>query len=241
MATTTNYGWTTPDDSSLVKDGASAIRTLGSSVDTTVKALSPGTTAGDVDYYTSSTAKARLGIGSTGQVLTVAGGVPSWATPASGSMTLLSTTSLSGSTTTVSSISGSYQNLLIRLIGARTSNVAAGIVMFRANADTGSNYNYNIFNLTGAMSTSTAQTKFNPTSPVPTTANNNMVQITIPNYANASTLKYFDTLSANASDNSVQVAFLKINSLTAAITSVTFFENDGKTFNGGTIQIYGVN
>jgi hypothetical protein len=36
MATTTNYGWTTPDDTSLVKDGASAIRTLGSSVDGTV-------------------------------------------------------------------------------------------------------------------------------------------------------------------------------------------------------------
>jgi hypothetical protein len=33
MASTTNYGWTTPDDTSLVKDGADAIRTLGSSVD----------------------------------------------------------------------------------------------------------------------------------------------------------------------------------------------------------------
>lgn len=84
MATTTNYGWTTPDDTALVKDGASAIRTLGSSVDTSVKALSPGTTAGDIDYYTSSTAKSRLGIGSSGQVLTVAGGVPSWATAAAG-------------------------------------------------------------------------------------------------------------------------------------------------------------
>lgn len=36
MATTTNYGWTTPDDTALVKDGALAIRTLGSSIDTTV-------------------------------------------------------------------------------------------------------------------------------------------------------------------------------------------------------------
>jgi hypothetical protein len=36
MATTTNYSWTTPDDTDLVKDGASAIRTLGSSIDTTV-------------------------------------------------------------------------------------------------------------------------------------------------------------------------------------------------------------
>jgi hypothetical protein len=36
MATTTNYGWTTPDNTAYVKDGASAIRTLGSSIDTTL-------------------------------------------------------------------------------------------------------------------------------------------------------------------------------------------------------------
>jgi hypothetical protein len=36
MATTTNYGWTTPDNTAYVKDGASAIRTLGSSVDTSL-------------------------------------------------------------------------------------------------------------------------------------------------------------------------------------------------------------
>lgn len=40
------------------------------------------TTAGDVIYATGSSAVTRLGIGSTGQVLTVAGGIPSWATPA---------------------------------------------------------------------------------------------------------------------------------------------------------------
>ncbi len=36
MATTTNNGWTTPDDTDLVKDGALAIRTLGSAIDTSV-------------------------------------------------------------------------------------------------------------------------------------------------------------------------------------------------------------
>jgi hypothetical protein len=36
MATTTNYSWSTPDNTAYVKDGASAIRTLGSSVDTTL-------------------------------------------------------------------------------------------------------------------------------------------------------------------------------------------------------------
>ena len=43
------------------------------------------TTAGDVIYATGSSAVTRLGIGSAGQVLTVAAGVPSWATPSSGS------------------------------------------------------------------------------------------------------------------------------------------------------------
>jgi hypothetical protein len=84
MATTTNYSWATPDDTDLVKDGAAAIRTLGSSADTTVKNLNPGTTAGDIDYYTSGTAKARVAIGTAGQVLQVNSGAtaPEWATPA---------------------------------------------------------------------------------------------------------------------------------------------------------------
>jgi hypothetical protein len=83
MATTTNYGWTTPDDTALVKDGASAIRTLGSSVDTTTKALNPSTTLGDIEYRSSTAnTNTRLGIGTTGQVLSVSGGVPAWTTPA---------------------------------------------------------------------------------------------------------------------------------------------------------------
>lgn len=39
MATTSIFGWTTPDDTSLVKDGASAIRSLGSSVDSALGQL----------------------------------------------------------------------------------------------------------------------------------------------------------------------------------------------------------
>ena len=86
MPNTTNYNWATPADTDLVKDGAAAIRTLGSSADTTVKNLNPGTTAGDIDYYTSSTAKARIAIGTAGQVLQVNAGAtaPEWAAPAAG-------------------------------------------------------------------------------------------------------------------------------------------------------------
>jgi hypothetical protein len=90
MPTTTNYGWTTPADTDLVKDGAGAIRTLGTSVDTTVKALNPGTTSGDLDYYTAATTKARIAKGTAGQVFTMNSGAtaPEWATPSTGAASL---------------------------------------------------------------------------------------------------------------------------------------------------------
>jgi hypothetical protein len=44
VATTTNFGWTTPDNTGYVKDGALAIRTLGNSIDTTLVDLKGGTT-----------------------------------------------------------------------------------------------------------------------------------------------------------------------------------------------------
>ena len=85
MATTTNYGWDTPDDTDLVKDGAAAIRTLGSSIDTTTKNLNPETTLGDLAYRSATAnVKTRLALGSAGQVLRVNSGgtAPEWATTA---------------------------------------------------------------------------------------------------------------------------------------------------------------
>ena len=97
MATTTpNYGWSVPTSTDLVKDGAVAIETLGDSADATVKALNPETTLGDIAYRSSTAnTNTRLAVGSTGQVLTVAGGVPSWATPSAGALTLITTTTFS--------------------------------------------------------------------------------------------------------------------------------------------------
>ena len=79
MANTTNYNWETPDDTDLVKDGAAAIRTLGSSIDTTTKNLNPQTTTGALAYR-SATANVNtaLPIGTAGQILAVSGGVPAW-------------------------------------------------------------------------------------------------------------------------------------------------------------------
>jgi hypothetical protein len=44
MATSPLFGWQEPDDTSLVKDGAAAIRTLGNAIDTSMGDLLGGTT-----------------------------------------------------------------------------------------------------------------------------------------------------------------------------------------------------
>lgn len=71
----------------------------------------PMTTTGDTIYSSSGSTPARLGIGSTGQVLTVAGGVPTWAAPASSSfigvrLTKSANQSISNSTATAISFNG---------------------------------------------------------------------------------------------------------------------------------------
>jgi hypothetical protein len=135
MATTTNYGWTTPDDTALVKDGAAAIRTLGSSIDTTTKNLNPSTTLGDIEYRSSTAnTNTRLGIGTTGQVLTVAGGVPSWATAAAPASGLNKITSASFSAQAAVNVddcfTATYNNyvLLLTMFG---DNGALGYLQYR--------------------------------------------------------------------------------------------------------------
>jgi hypothetical protein len=77
MATTTNYSWATPDDTDLVKDGAAAIRTLGSSIDTTVFTNAGAAVAkslvdakGDIIAATADNTVDRLAVGANDTVLT---------------------------------------------------------------------------------------------------------------------------------------------------------------------------
>jgi len=79
-------------------------------------ALNPMTTTGDLIYEASASTAARLPIGTSGQVLTVAGGIPSWQA-AGGSTTLTTTdfTATSGQTTfsvtyTPALLQGVYRN-----------------------------------------------------------------------------------------------------------------------------------
>jgi hypothetical protein len=79
-------------------------------------AISKGqfTAKGTLLSATAASTPGVLGVGANGTVLTAASGQATgleWATPASGGMTLLSTTTLSGASTTISSINQTYVNL----------------------------------------------------------------------------------------------------------------------------------
>jgi len=200
MATTTNYSWTTPDNTDLVKDGAAAIRTLGSSADTTVKNLNPGTTAGDIDYYTSGTAKARIAIGTAGQVLTVNAGAtaPEWGS-VSGGWTLITSGTLSSTTTTVSSISGAYTDLKIIFIGATSSSAGEDLYIFYNNNS--GVYNPGIIFTTGTDifgAVNSAVTDNMIANNVDTTGTNNAVQIVMQDYARGNGWKRAEMTGWNA-------------------------------------------
>lgn len=78
---TTNYGWPMPTATDLVTDLPADFAAFGQPVDTSLKALNPETTLGDLAYRSATAnTNTRLPIGSNGQVLAVSGGVPAWTT-----------------------------------------------------------------------------------------------------------------------------------------------------------------
>jgi hypothetical protein len=101
----------------------------------------PMTTTGDTIYSSSGSTPARLGIGTTGQVLTVAGGVPSWATAASGGgITLISdTVASSNSSLSLGSIPGTYKELYLVWSGVYLSDNATRFDI-RLNNNSGTDY-----------------------------------------------------------------------------------------------------
>jgi len=261
MATTTNYGWATPDNTDLVKDGALAIRTLGSSVDTTTKALNPSTTLGDIEYRSATAnTNTRLGIGSTGNVLTVSGGVPAWAAPAGGGgMTLISEQAASASTgIDFNSISGSYKQLMLVWCGVEHS-VSGSAFPIRFNSNSGSVYcnvslsaNTTTISSTIEVNTSLYSGNNLAWSPFGNNANTSSVQdsvngyLLIDNYSSSTKAKFYHGQWAFYDGAAIRTtpAFHGVFNDTTAITSVNIFRSGGSatlTNRADTsIRLYGI-
>jgi hypothetical protein len=246
MATTTNYGWTTPDDTALVKDGASAIRSLGTSVDTTTKNLNPSTTLGDIEYRSSTAnTNTRLGIGSTGNVLTVSGGVPAWAAPAGGGgMTLLSTTTLSGASTTISSISGDYIDL--QLVISDPTNASANVIRIAPNGDTTlalQVYAENVGNviMPNVLGVDSGRIMMPYSHATTTTSATGAITLKIHNYAKSHFKDFVVSYFTNITQNNTFLAGGSFGAYrsASAITSLVISPSAG-SFTGGTALLYGV-
>jgi hypothetical protein len=276
MATTTpNYGWVVPTSTDLVKDGATAIETLGDSIDASFVGLKGGTTGqvlsktsntdlaftwvaqddsnaiqnaivttkGDLIGATGNATPARLGVGANGTVLTAdstASTGIAWATVAAGGMTLLSTTTLSGTTTTISSIDQTYKDLLIRIY-AVTTNSNTQDIRCGMNATGGANI-LTLGNAAGGTTASYSRESQQITDGskyLTSSATNKAWTITIADYAATVGVKVASVngFYQGTTDIHTVVGSLSNNS-TAAVTSIVL--NCPETFSAGTVKIWGI-
>jgi hypothetical protein len=128
---------------------------------------SPLTTKGDL--YTYSTTDARLGVGTNGQILqadsTAATGLK-WATVGGSALTLISTTTLSGSTTNVDGVfTSTYDNYRIDVSMDSNTGVGAMTMQLRASGvATTTGYYYGLYQIDWGGSPATAANGSNQSS-----------------------------------------------------------------------------
>jgi hypothetical protein len=243
---TTNYGFVLPTSSDLVTDLPADFDVALQGVDTRLKALQPGTTLGDL-AYSSATANTnvRLPIGSNGNLLTISGGVPAWTSAAGGGMTLLSTTTASGSSTSVSITPTGYNEIVI--VTTDLTLTTDGDLFLRINNDTtAANYTQTLIAVqTAGLYTQALNNIAGVNSIIPTVvglppSGTNIAQFNIPQ-PNLTSRKLIRSASSFRGSGSVNVAQMTVcnYTTTAALSSVQVFTSAG-AFNGGSILVYGV-
>jgi hypothetical protein len=212
----------------------------------TVGMTNPMTTTGDTIYSSSGSTPARLGIGTAGQVLAVNSGAtaPEWTTPSSGGLTLIATTSLSGTSVTVSSIPSTYKHLMV-VFQKVFYNSNDYPIQFRFNSDTGSNYNSaGVRAYNGSVADLQAgAVNFEALVKTRNASDNNLNMFATMNIYNytATTGKGFDFSSywADSGGTRGYVAYHGNYYSTSAISSMTVIAA-GQSFSGGTMLTYGV-
>jgi hypothetical protein len=231
MPTTTNFGWTTPADTDLVKDGAAAIRTVAGNIDTSLVDLKGGTTGQylaknsntDLDYV--------------------------WSTlPTAEGMTLIATTTYNDTATTYTYSSlGSYKHLFISAQGLQLGIAGLGSIGIQFNSDTGSNYtwaNYGNNASASEVSSGIADTNilmFRRNIPGDAgSATWGQGTAWIPDYRGSGYKSLTSGANANPSTGIRAFTCQGTWNNTAAITSLTIFTTGANNFKAGVLKLYGV-
>jgi hypothetical protein len=203
------------------------------------------TTAGDLIVADGSASVTRLGIGSNGQVLSSNGTTATWTTPSSGGLTTISTTTLSGTETSLTSIAGTYKALQL-LITNPTHDAAFGAasaISFRFNSDSGNNYYSTAFTATSAQQSSASSITSNALAAFGANGTNGIAFLELWGYATSAKKRFsvWGTLYDSTNNRAENLNAWGLWNSTSAITSIEIRCNLGNAFTGGTATLYGVN
>ena len=218
--------------------GTSGTVTITNSMATAIDAK------GDLIAGTGADAFSRVAVGSNNQVLTAdsstATGIK-WASVSAGGMTLLASGSLSGTTTTISSISASYNNLVLMVDSYwESGSTATPTPGLRFNSDTGTNY-YNFTATVNGANFDRQSSQFLVATNG--SASYGFSQVEIFDYASTAHWKVGRVISASSTH--VGGAAINANLLnlvwnnTSAIDTITFGA-PSSGWSGGNYKLYGV-
>ena len=202
-----------------LKGKADAVYPPIAAVLTSLASLGASLVSGDIIYATAASTLARLAKGADGTVLTLASGLPSWAAPSSGGMTLLGTlTTTSGTTQSLTSIAAGYRAIMCEVEGVSFTTTAA--LTIATSSTNGAAYG-SAGTITGSLSSSAAS--FSGV-------------IWIHNIGSTAQLQVASSAIQSGGDKSIGSVFCSAN--TAAVVNAIQFA--GGTFDAGTIRVYGV-
>lgn len=223
-------------------DDTNAVQVYNGSSWVNVGGGSPLTTKGDV--YTYSTTDARLAVGTNGQYLSANSSTSTgleWVTPSSGSLTLIASGSLSGSTFTISSIPQTYSDIRLYLFNWSTNN--NGDLVWKINNTTANTYYYiassnNSSNYPGTsgsgirLSSSITQSGYT----------SNMGCLEILNYTSTTAFKPIRGFSLNQQNGPYLESYYGGGAFAdnTAVSSIVLDPESTNTFDNGTYALYGI-
>jgi hypothetical protein len=253
-STATGLAWVTPAagysaptlGSTSIASGATVTTVAGLTLTSpvlTTPTISTVDAKGDLLAGTADNTVARLAVGANNTVLTADSSTATglkWATPAAGSITEITSGTLDVASTTLSSITGAYKNLILVLNNIRDNTDTNYIPRMRLNGDTASNY---VWKLTSSSTSGAASTFFNlgEATNQSASANGAILYVELLNYSNTSMSKLMQTTGTvyqNTSSLTQAIGSYKSNT---AITSITIFPSGGTNPMLGTYILYGVN